>query len=143
MKYTIIGVAVVLVAYFGLMQVVYIDRRYINIFTGSTKGHLEIPIFGNVKSWHKQSIFEQRLRKIKGLKIEEEFISCAGTGKTLFGIPRSHGHGNPGHSVYLASDSLTDTIIACSDDEIRELYQINLRKDSKAFDLFIKNIVGK
>ena len=141
MKYTVIAMAIFLVAYLGFLQVVYIDYKFINIFTGSTNGHIEVRALGKMKYWHKKSGFEHRLEKINGIQIKGEYVSYAVTGKTLFGIPRPYVHGNPGHAIYLASDSITETINGCSDDEIKELYDINIRKDDKSFNDWLLKIV--
>jgi hypothetical protein len=143
MKYTVIGLIVVAVAYLGFFQEVYTNFGYINIYTGSTKGHTQVMLLGEVNNWERKSELANRLDKINGIQILEDYVSYNGTGKTLFGISRSYGHGNPGHAIYLAGTTFDKIIKACTDDEIEELYKINLRKDGKAFNDWILKMIRK
>jgi hypothetical protein len=105
----------------------------------STDGFIKVPWFGEYNKWTKKSYFESRIEKIPDQKIMIDKVSYMRTGNTLFGISRFHGHGDPGHALELDNSDCVEWFKSCNDEQIVEIYKINIgKKHVQFFDLYEK-----
>jgi hypothetical protein len=123
-KYYIIVLTVIFLIAFGLFGSVYVDRVYMDKYSGSAYGYREWPFKITTNKWEHTSLIELRLRSIPSYTNEHKWASMARTHKTLFGIPTTYAHGNPGRVMELRDDWIKNWITKQSDEKIMELYVV-------------------
>jgi hypothetical protein len=135
---TVVGVAVavLLIATSGIFGPVCTDRAFIDIATGSRRGHREWPLGLVSSSWTRPSPVEERLRAIRPGAIEHQWVSYAGTGRALFGVV-SRGHGRPG-SIVSVHDSVLVAWASKEPDEVLRIHAVLGSGDEVAIQALIE-----
>jgi hypothetical protein len=141
MRY-ILFAALIIGFIFSLRFNAYTQCGSIDIYSGSTKGHVRLFTGHVINEWENESELHKRLMAIKDISIQEKYISYNGTGKNVYGGNISFAHGNPGIALDLRMDFMNDYVKKATDSEIITLYDILLSKNRSRMDGLIDKILS-
>ncbi len=130
MRILVICVIIIVILGIFLPAIVYTECGYCNVYTGTRKDFTEFP-FG-VKSKERITVsgFENRLRAINGIVIQERWVSYNKTGKNIIGSNILFAHGNPGPIMEVNHEEFNQWLKDKPDVCILSLYEL-FKSDDK------------
>jgi hypothetical protein len=100
------------------------DWAFIDRNTGSRKGYRDWSLGWRSGSWYRESAIEAFMRSRHRAEFQQDWVSYAGTGRTIFGGAILAGHGRPGPIVLLKTEAIDNYCQAMSETEKRRLYDV-------------------
>jgi len=82
------------------------DWAFIDRNTGSRKGYRDWSLGWRSGSWYRESAIEAFMRSRHRAEFQQDWVSYAGTGRTIFGGAILAGHGRPGPIVLLKTEAI-------------------------------------
>lgn len=100
------------------------DWAFIDQNTGARQGYREWVWGSRTGLWYRTSALETFMRASYPGEFRQQWVSCAGTGRNVFGFATMYGHGSPGPVIALLPEVIDDYCNLASDDEKRRLYDV-------------------
>jgi hypothetical protein len=101
---------------------IYTDRAFVDVNTGSRKGHREWFTGWRSGEWYQESAVEAFMRASHPEEMRQKWVSYAGTGRNILGSAISHGHGRPGPIVFLKPEQIANHCSRLTAAEKHDLY---------------------
>jgi hypothetical protein len=140
MKRTVAIIALTIATvWFCFIGVAYRDWAFVCENTGSTKGYREWFFGSRTRHWNEPSSVEKFIQKKFPDQLEHRWASYAGTGFSITGGKRLHGHGRPGPIRKLRYD-LDAWFARQTDTEKKAFYDLMRSTNTVAIDAKIKSI---
>lgn len=121
----------------------YRDWCFICQNTGSQYGYREWFFGYKSNEWTKKSELENFISAHHKDLFKNEWVSYAGTGKNIFGISVSFGHGRPSNIAFMDINDLNDYVKSLNQNERLELYKIFIKHDRKLSDAEFNKYITK
>jgi hypothetical protein len=115
----LVGLALVLPAVQVCRDWAFIDQN-----TGSRKGYREWFFGVRTGVWYEETALETFMRTKQPGEFRQQWVSYAGTGRSIFGGATLHGHGRPGPVMSLKVELIDDYCARTSDSEKRQAYDV-------------------
>jgi hypothetical protein len=87
--------------------IMYTDKAYVDMLTGSHRGHRQWRWGKEIGHWQWTSPLETFLSRQSAQGHQPKWVSYAGTSHGVLGTVLTHGHGNPGVVLSLRIEVLT------------------------------------
>jgi len=118
----------------------YRDWAFICENTGSHKGYRQWPFSLKTGHWYKTSPLEDFIQSEVPNALVHRWMSHAGTGKNIFGMTISYGHGRPGAITYLDHETLRKWMEKNDAATVRQLYNVLVSDDQKKLEKQVMDI---
>ncbi len=116
-------------------------HAYICENTGSRKGHTSWIIGIHSDEWYNESELERFIQNNDEYDLTHDWTSTAGTGRNIFGVAKSFGHGRPGPIMNISEPIINEWVKEHSDKEIIVLYNVLCEGTYEQEETIMKQIV--
>jgi hypothetical protein len=124
LKLVLMLIALAMVALFMVPVQVCKDCAFVDECTGSRKGYREWFFGAQSGHWYQESSVETFMRTNQPNVFQQRWTSYAGTGKNIFGMKISFGHGRPGYVLWLKPEDINRYCERNGDKAKRHMYDV-------------------